>query len=591
MIEFDVETTGLQWYADELFLTQFLDVDGGEPAVFKHPGNEEKVQTWLNRHEDFRAWNSKFDLHFLDAAGYTLPPESRWHDGMVAAHLIDERRSVALQNRADAILGSDAAGRDLDTAVGEWLAQETRDRRKAAKDAGTELVRPDYSDVPDDIMLPYAAHDVEVQRAVCEQYMPLIARDPQLQALYDLEMEVLAALFHMEKRGVPIDRGLAAKYEQATLQRLDEVDRRCKDLAGIDTFNPGAPRQIEEALERRGADLSFAREGKNGKRSMDAESLAAIDDELAAAVLEFRDASKLYGTYLKPMLHPTEQGGIPRSEYIRDGYLHPNFRQVGARTGRMSCSDPNIQNWHRDNLDLRYLIRADEGKVLVAADLDSIEMRIYAAYCGEGELLRGVRDGRDMHQQNADIVGLGPRKRLGGVESARQRGKTFGYSLLYGAGVRSLRRAFGVSQSEARNMIDRYHAAYPEVVGLQDRVTYKLIDQGHVKTRWGRHQRVDRDARRESYKFINYLIQGTAADLLKASIARLHKEGIPMIAPVHDELVVHCDAGDAKEVAVALEEALTDHPMLTEHVPLEADAKIVDHWSQIKDEEYVPEWT
>ena len=121
--------------------------------------------------------------------------------------------------------------------------------------------------------------------------------------------------------------------------------------------------------------------------------------------------------------------------------------------------------------------------------------------------------------------------------------------MLYGAGVRSLRRAFGVSQKQARDMIDRYRAAYPEVVALQDRITYKLIDQGYISTRWGRRQRVDRDARRESYKFVNYLIQGTAADLLKAATDRLHREGIPLVAPVHDELVAHCATEDAPEVA------------------------------------------
>lgn len=590
MIEFDVETTGLQWYADEMFLAQFLDSDGGKPALFAHPGNEEKVQTWLNRHEDFRAWNAKFDLHFLDAAGYELPPEDRWHDGMVAAHILDERRSVALQNKANAILGSASAGTHTEEAVSEWLMDETKRRRKAAKETGGELVKPNYSDVPDEIMYPYAAHDVEIQRGVCDQLMPLLEQDAALKSVYTLEMGVLAALFHMEKRGVPIDRTLAARYEAASLQRLDECEQRSKDLAGIDTFNPGAPKQVEEALERRGADLSFARETKTG-RSMDEESLSAVDDELAKAVLEFRDAKKLYGTYLKPMLHATEQGGIPRSPYIAgDERLHPNFRQVGARTGRMSCSDPNIQNWHRDNLDLRYLIRAEPGHVLVAADLDAIEMRIYAAYCGQGTMLSAIKEGRDMHQMVADAIGLSARERIGGVESPRQRGKKFNYSMAYGAGVRSIRRAFGVNQTKARNMIDRWRALFPEAVALQDRITYKLIDQGYVTTRWGRRQRVDRNARQESYKFTNYLIQGTAADLLKAACVRLHKEGVPVVAPVHDELVAHCRTEDAPEVADALQRALVEHPMLTDHVPLEAEAKIVNHWSQVKDVDYVPSY-
>lgn len=595
MIEYDVETTGLQWYANDLFLAQAYDPVRyfKEPIAVKHTKGHKNpvIQEMLSHPDGYRAWNTKFDLHFTAAAGYTLPPEKNWHDGMVAAHLIDERRSVALQNRGNALFGSDAAEAQTEKEVKDWLAQETRDRRKVAKEDGSELVRPDYSDVPDEIMYPYAKHDVVLQRNVSEQYMPLINADEKLKELYQLEMGTLAALFHMEQRGVPVDREAAARYEGQVMDSLDTLTDEAQSLAGIATFNPNAPAQVAEALTRRGADLSFAKTNKNGKPSMDEESLKAIDDDLATKILEYRSAYKIFGTYLRPMLHHTEKGGIDRAPYIAgDDHLHPNFRQVGARTGRMSASDPNIQNWHRDNLDLRYLVTAEPGHVLISADLDSIELRIYAAYLGAGRLLEAIKNGDDIHSTTAQLVGLKDRQRIGGVETARSQGKVFNYSMLYGAGVRSIRRYFRVSSEQARAMIDRYKAAYPEVVRLQNNIQYKLMQDGYVTTQWGRQQRVERDARQESYKFTNYIVQGTAADLLKESIVRIHKQGIPMIAVVHDEVLAHVPKEDADEAAHLIREALIDHPRLTQHVPLDAEAQIIEHWSDAKKPGYMPDY-
>ena len=610
IIEFDVETTGLQWYAQHLFMVQFLG--SGDPLVFKHPADSAEIQKYLNYKDfDYRAWNSKFDLHFLKSAGYELPDESQWRDGMVEAHLVDERRSVALQNRANALLGKEAAGAHLEAAVKDWIGQETKRRRQEAKDETKRLraewkedesgpypdpvdwERPNYSDVPDEIMVPYAAHDVVVQRHVGDHYTPLIEADPKLSEVYQIERETLGALFATERRGVPIDRAAAVAYEAEVMASLDTLTEEAKELAGIDTFNPNAPRQVEEALTRRGADLTFARETKTG-RSMDEESLSAVDDLLAAKVLEYRNAYKIFSTYLRPMLHETDSKFGKRAPFLADDErIHPNFRQVGARTGRMSSADPNIQNWHRDNLDLRYLVRAEPDHVLISADLDAIEFRLYAAFIGPGALLDAIKEGRDIHSQNAKIAGIQDRQRIGGVETARQGGKVFGYTMIYGGGVRSLRRYFQWSSQKAKQAIENYRNAYPEAVALQRNIELKLIEQGFVRTRWGRKERADKEgyrAREEAYKFTNYIVQGTAADLLKVALNRVHAAGIPVVAPVHDELVAHVHKNDAEEAAHIIREALIDHPRITEHVPLEADAQIIQHWSQAKKLDYVPNY-
>ena len=589
MIEFDVETTGLQWYGGhEPFLAQFWD-GTGEPVLLDPHTQVSETQAWLDRggREGIRAWNTKFDMHMIASLGYTLPPQSSWHDGMVLAHVMDERSSSALKARASSLLGEES--RDNEKEVKGWLTEESKRRKAEAKASNEEFVPPNYADVPSEIMHPYAAADCILTRQVCEIYERAIPES--LQSIYDMEMEVLGALYNAERLGIPVDREAAARFEAEAADNCEQLHDKAVELAGFSNFNPNSSDQLAEALKRRGADLTFVSKTAGGKLSMDAENLAAVDDELARVVERFRAEYKILGTYIRPMLHRSWEAGLRcwKQPFIApDGRIHPNFRQVGARTGRMSCSDPNIQNWPRDDLRLRHLFRAEEGKVLVTADLDSIELVLFAAFAGDGRLLRAVKGGEDMHTLAAKMMGLTDRKRAGGtVESARQRGKTMNYLQVYGGGVRTIRKTFGVDQNEARVLLDKYHDAFPEVAGLQRRIEYTLIDRGYVKTPWGRRHRCN-DARQEAYRFVNYLVQGTAADLLKASLVDLHRQGVPVVACVHDEIIAECDEADAPEVARLIEKALTTHPMIEDRVPLGATAAIVKRWSHAKDPQYTP---
>lgn len=591
MIEFDVETTSLQWYAGELFLAQFLLPGESIARVLRHPQDKAEIQRLLSFDDDYRAWNAKFDLHFLDAAGYTLPDPKHWHDGMVMAQLMDERISMALKSRGTAMFGPEAS--DNERLVKDWLKEETKRRRAVSKETGKQLVRPNYSDVPDDIMFPYAGGDVELQRRVCNQLEKQIT--PDLRGLYELEMKVLGALYFMEKRGFRIDVPMAEAFEHELESDLDKFTSEAIDLAGVATFNPNSGDQVGEALVRRGADLTFARVLKNDLPSTDEETLEAVDDPLAEKVLELRRAKKQYGTYVHPMMYPTEKSGIVRAPFIAafDGRLHPNFRQVGARHGRMSASDPNVQNWPRDDLRLRYLAIPTEGNVFVASDLDAVEMRLLAAFTGEGPIYDMTINGEDHHAHTAKMVGLQDRDRGGGViEVARQRGKKFNYERIFGGGIRAIRKHHRVPQNIAKQMYNAYLEAYPEVQEFQETIEATLEDKGYVKDPYGRRHRV-RDRKyvdSEAYKFVNYLISGTAAGILKKAIVRCHEQSIPMVNTVHDEILSDNEPGDAEEIAKIIREALIDQPEITGIVPLDADAKIVDRWSKAKDANYVPDY-
>ena len=611
VVEFDVETTGLQWYAHELFMAQFYDDDlaeadaegiGEGASVLRHPQDRGAIQEWLDTPGvHFRAWNSAFDLHHLASAGYKLPARSTWEDGMLVAHVLDERRSVALQAVGDKMFGTDpwpeGAGIELEKEVKAWISAENKARRKHSKDTGEKFVIANYSDVPDECMESYAAHDVELQRRICDAIVPQLDANPDLVGVYELERKVLSAKYDIEALGMGIDEVGAKKLEIELENELTKIRLDLFELAGNDEFNPNSPIQLAAAFEARGVDLSHVeKSGKTGRRSMAADVLEGLDDDLARRIDDFRGADKMMSTYVWPLLHdsPDTDMGYRYASLHTDGRLHTDLRQVGARTGRMSSS-PNVQNWPRDDLRMRHLVVADEGKKLVAVDLDSIELLLFAAFLGsESIILDMMQDpDADMHTHTAEMIGLKPRDRgLGVVESPRQRGKKFNYERIYGGGIKAIKKWHGVDSVIARKWLNRYYEAYPEVEEFQDMIELRLEERGFVKTPWGRRHRAynPQFAEREAYKFVNYLVQGSAADLFKEAVVRTHQAGIPMIALTHDEILAEVDASDAEDAKHEIQGFMCDFPQINKLIQVGAEGDVVDRWSQAKDPNFDPGW-
>lgn len=606
MVEYDIESTGLQPWSQKqrAFMFQFFDPEVSPEAEALYPGQDDaRIQWWFDRGAEvgIRAWNTKFDRAFGDIAGkYNLPGEGCWHDGMVTAHTVDERRSVALKNVAESLFGSERKKYQKD--VHSWLSKERATRKKEATELGIELIEPNFSDVPPEIMVPYGLEDVYSTREVCDTYQPILDMSPELQSVYDFEMQVLDALYAMEKRGMPADEEAYRLLEVEVVENLDALDDELLALVENKDFNPNSPAQIIRELEARGADLQYMEKTKGKLTKADKDNLQTVDDLLAETLLRFKSEYKVMSTYVKPFInrHWDKQLKMWKEQYIApDGRIHASYRQVGARTGRMSCSDPNMQNQPRDDLRLRYNIRADEGMKLVAVDLSNIEMRLFAAYAGPGRMLKAVREGADLHTMTAEFIGIKDRKRAGGeIESARQRGKTFNFSVVYGGGIPTIRKQQRVDTAGARLMKRRYYDAYPEIVKLQNRIEFRLAEQGYIKDLWGRRYRCY-NAERESYKFVNYLIQGSASEILKEAVIRLHADGVPMVGLVHDEIIAHVNEKDAEEVKQLITKRLTQAAEPGEKlnedgkgaiVPLEAEGDVVDRWSQAKKPDFVPKW-
>lgn len=649
MIEFDVETTGFQPYSGVHYAFLFQFYDGQEAVAYpwspSDPSNAAAIQAWLDRArgQGLRAWNSKFDFHFAETAGFTLPPEEDWYDGMLDAQAINERRSVALKMVARDLFGEDAD--ELQREVKDWLNKENNRRRKvlrearkakvkAAAEAGDpeamklvveaavltyddgDMVHANYSDVPFGLMKRYGLEDVLLTRKVCDQQDTVLMNTPDLRRVIEFERAVLPALFAIEKRGLPADRDAYFKLENEVVQNVETLEDRTIELASEGdpkkylkaltqaqdkdfevweeppswededrlVFNPRSSAHVHAALRARGADLTYMSE-KDGTLPMDADNLRAVDDELAVAILDYRAENKVLTTYVRPMLgrsYVSAQNTHKEPFIAPDGRIHATYRQVGAQTGRMSCADPNIQNQPRDDLRLRWNIVADEGYSLVTCDLSNIEMVLFAAYCGEGRLLNNIRSGLDQHMDTATMLGFRDRARPGGgYESARQQGKVYNFTRIYGGGLRSIRRYFRVDMNQARVYKRRFDDAYPEVGRLQARIDAKLRTDGYIQDKLisGRRFRVPVD---ESYKATNYLIQGTAAALLKYAVTQLHRDGVPMVALVHDEIVAHVPTVDAEECGRLIQTRMTEFEGLQGVVPLTADYDIVKRWSDAK---------
>jgi len=672
MIDFDCETTGFQPHSGHYPFT-FQFYDGVNPAVSFdwHPefdtSNREAIQAWFDRGavEGLRAWNTKFDLSFAETQGFVLPPEDKWYDGMVDAHAIDERRSVALKAVSSKLFGEEAA--DLQKAVKTWINEENKRRRKILKDAdeylilemtenldetqqaiveeaeiyrfedGTDWHRANYSDVPKEIMEVYGLEDVILTKKVCDHQETVFENAPELRRVVEFERKAMAALYRIEMRGIPASETAYRRLEIEVMDNVTRLRDRVQELAlegdpdvfdkelgrepvdyvdntdceprKIEDFNPRSSAQVLAALKARGADMSFM-STKDGTVSADADNLRAVHDDLAAAILDYRAEAKVLSTYVRPMIGRTYVSAMNshKEPFIApDGRIHSTYRQVGARTGRMSSADPNMQNQPRDDLRLRWNIVADEGYSLVTCDLSNIEMVLFAAYCGAGRMMTAIKNGDDLHTLTAEMLGFRDRARPGGgYESARQQGKVYNFTTIYGGGLRSIRRYFRCDMNQARVYKRRYADAYPEVSRLQNRIDYALSERGYIQDDLisGRRFRVDL---RDSYKATNYLVQGTAAALLKDAVIKLHADGIPMVGLVHDEILAHVPTADAEATGRQIQTRMTeisqpggalwiDGEAL---VPVTADFDVVKRWSDakpLKDDDkreyyFDPAWT
>ncbi len=505
--------------------------------------------------------NLKYDLWILEGHGFTV--SGPFFDTMLASYVLDPgRRSHGLDELARVILAETMIGYD------ELFVRG--DRRK------------DILGVPLARLAEYAAEDADVTLRLYEALKPLLAESEMQSIFDDLEMPLMPVLLAMEQRGIKIDRSFLGELESSFAAELADLERRIHELAG-EEFNIQSPKQLQVILfEKLG--LKPIKKTSTGW-STDVTVLERLTEQhdLPALILEYRQVAKLQGTYV------TALPGLADS----DDLIHTSYNQAVAATGRLSSSDPNLQNIPiRTELGRRIrraFVPRREGNVFLAADYSQVELRLLAHLAEDEALRQAFRDGADVHRRTAALVaGVGEDVV---TPELRSRAKAINFGVIYGMGARALGRQIHVKTAEAQTFIDQYFATYPGVKIFIDETKDRARRDGFVETMLGRRRLLpdilSQNNRLRSFQeriAVNTPIQGTAADLIKRAMLRLDaalKDAgcqAALLLQVHDELVLELPESELEPVTALVTEAMEGALELS--VPLVVESHTGHDWRE-----------
>jgi len=572
----DTETTSLQAMHADLVGISFA-VQPGEAAYVPIGHDYEDAPAQLDRDEVLAALrplledpdrkkvgqNLKYDLTVLARAGIDLQGIA-W-DTMLESYVLD---SVANRH-------------DMDTLSLKYLGHRMISFEEVAGKGKNQL---SFNQVPVEQATGYAAEDADITLRLHQQLWPRLEQEERLRELFEkLEMPLVPVLAAMERNGVRIDGDMLARHSGQLAKQMEELEEKAFRLAGT-AFNIGSPRQIQEVLYDR-LQLPVLRKTPKGQPSTAENVLQelAIEYELPQVILDYRALSKLKSTY-------TDK--LPELVNPQTGRIHTSYHQAVAATGRLSSSDPNLQNIpvrSAEGRRIREAFIADESNVLLAADYSQIELRIMAHLSQDEGLLDAFRKGEDVHRATAaEIFGV-PLDQVS--DDQRRHSKAVNFGLIYGMSAYGLSQQLRIPRDEAQAYIDLYFARYPGVKRFMDQTRSEARERGYVETLFGRRLYVP-DIRASNFNrrqyaertAINAPMQGTAADIIKMAMLRVSdwiSEQAPetrMIMQVHDELVFElpaASAGKAEERIAGLMSGVVELD-----VPLEVDTGAGANWVQ-----------
>jgi DNA polymerase I len=516
------------------------------------------------------AHNAKYDVAVLHLAGIDV--QGLAYDTMLAEFLIDPGARLGLKALARSRLGVDMT--EIAELIGTGKAQITMDRVPVADAA------------------PYAAADVDMTlRLMRAQQVDLDAHSGR-RLLEQVELPLVPVLVDMELAGVLIDRDLLADMSRRLTVRLGEIEEAVYAQAGLH-FNIASPQQLAEVLfDRMGLAAPGARQTRTGRVSVAADVLESMQGThpVVDLVLEHRQLSKLKGTYVD---------ALPAIADPRTGRVHTSFNQTGAVSGRLSSQDPNLQNIPiRTDLgrEVRRAFIVPDGWRLVAADYSQVELRIAAHLSGDPGLRAAFAAGEDIHRATAATVLGIPADSV--TPDQRSFAKRVNFGLLYGMGARSLAEQAGIPMKEAQRFVDAYFAGFPSIRKYIETTKRQAREDGYVETLLGRRRYfpvlgvTTRDARTgllqaaAEREAINHPMQGSAADIIKIAMVRIHDalrergSRARLLLQVHDELVLEAPEDEAADVA-ALVKTLMEGAWPLDP-PLKVDVGIGANWAEVK---------
>lgn len=482
---------------------------------------------------------------------------TRIFDTVVAAYLLDSDRS------------------EFDEAyLADTYLQVALPAARGAEGAGEDAPAP-------------AARTAALTLALVAPLRDRMARENAANVFDGIEMPLVPVLAKMERAGMLVDPERLHSLSEGLATQIAEVERSIRDLAGDETFNIGSPMQLSHVLfDVMGLPTKGLKKTKRGYYSTNAKVLSdlARDHEIVRLILDWREKSKIKSTYLDT-LGPLRRG---------DGRVHTTYNQTITATGRLSSSDPNLQNIPtRSELGrtVKTAFSAGEGSVFLAVDYSQIELRLLAHLSGDEHLVRAFNEGEDFHAETAARVFGVPVSEV--TPDLRSRAKAVNFGIVYGQQAYGLSQSLHISMAEARDMIDRYYEAYPGVRTFLDNVVARAKQTGYAETMYGRRRHIpELKAKNPQLRgfgertAMNHPMQGTAADIIKIAMARvsrrLEEEGFAahMILQVHDELDFECPIDEVERLTTMVRDVM-EH-VVDLHVPLIAEASTGVTWADAK---------
>lgn len=482
---------------------------------------------------------------------------TRIFDTVVAAYLLDSDRS------------------EFDEAyLADTYLQMALPAARGAEGAGEDAPAP-------------AARTAALTLALVAPLRECMARENAANVFDGIEMPLVPVLAKMERAGMLVDPDRLHSLSEGLATQITEVERSIRDLAGDETFNIGSPMQLSHVLfDVMGLPTKGLKKTKRGYYSTNAKVLSdlARDHEIVRLILDWREKSKIKSTYLDT-LGPLRRG---------DGRVHTTYNQTITATGRLSSSDPNLQNIPtRSELGrtVKTAFSAGEGSVFLAVDYSQIELRLLAHLSGDEHLVRAFNEGEDFHAETAARVFGVPVSEV--TPDLRSRAKAVNFGIVYGQQAYGLSKSLHISMAEARDMIDRYYEAYPGVRTFLDNVVARAKQTGYAETMYGRRRHIpELKAKNPQLRgfgertAMNHPMQGTAADIIKIAMARvsrrLEEEGFAahMILQVHDELDFECPIDEVERLTTMVRDVM-EH-VVDLRVPLIAEASTGITWADAK---------
>ena len=572
----DTETTSINYMQAELVGIS-LSVKTGEaayiPVAHDYPGAPEQIDR---------------DWVLASLRGFLEDPQKKkvGHHLKYDAHIF-ARYGIALQGMQfdsmleSYVLNSVATRHDMDSTARYYLDIDTIHYEDVAGKGAKQLT---FNQIDLEQAAPYAAEDADITLKLHEHLWGELQKTGALKNVYaEIEQPLVPILLQMEEAGVLIDRDMLREQSSELAKKMVDLEGKAHELAG-GPFNLGSPKQLQEILfDQLG--LPVVRKTPKGQPSTAEDVLQELAGEfdLPRVILEYRSVSKLKSTY-------TDK--LPEQIAADTGRVHTSYHQAVAATGRLSSTDPNLQNIPirtAEGRRIRQAFIAPPGSVLLAADYSQIELRIMAHLSGDAGLLDAFAGDRDVHQATAaEVFEVDPDDV---TADHRRSAKAINFGLMYGMSAFGLAKQLGISRREAQEYVDLYFDRYPGVKKFMDDIREQARQSGFVETIFGRRLYLpdinDRSAPRRQYaerSAINAPMQGTAADIIKRAMIAVQqwlvtsKAPARMIMQVHDELVFEVDEKSVDEVQAGIVARMSAAADLS--VPLRVDVGVGANWDE-----------